>query len=71
MYETKLMSEKQKDEFTDFVDDKLGVDYEVNKMDDNEYYLFFMDLELDEEYYALRDFENAMDPPSYELEINK
>lgn len=67
MYETKLMSEKQKDEFTDFVDDKLGVDYEVNKTDDDEYYLFFMDLELDEEYDALRDFENAMEPPSYDI----
>lgn len=67
MYETQLMTEKQKDEFTDFVDDKLGVDYEINETDDDEYYLFFMDLELDEEYDMLEKYENAMEPPTYEI----
>jgi hypothetical protein len=67
MYETKLMTEKQLGEFTAFVDEKLGVDYEINETDDDEYYLFFMDLEEDSEYEALRNFENAMDPPSYEV----
>jgi stress response protein YsnF len=67
MYETKLMTKAQMEAFTDFVDDKLGVDYDINETDDDEYYLFFMDLELDEEYEALRNFENAMDPPSYDI----
>jgi hypothetical protein len=39
----------------------------VNKTDDDEFYIFFMDLEEKYEYDALRDFENAMDPPSYDI----
>ena len=66
MYETQLMTGKQMEEFTDFIDDKLGVDYEINETDDDEFYIFLMDLEEDYEYDALRDFENAMDPPSYQ-----
>jgi hypothetical protein len=61
------MNEKQMNEFTDFIDEKLGVDYEINETDDDEFYIFLMDLEEDYEYDALRDFENAMDPPSYEI----
>ena len=67
MYETQLMTGKQKDEFVDFVDDKLGVDYEINETDDDEYYLFFMDLEELREYEMLEEYENAMDPPTYEV----
>jgi hypothetical protein len=67
MYETKLMTKAQMEAFTSFVDDKLGVDYEINETDDDEYYLFFMDLEENYEYEALRNFENEMDPPSYDI----
>jgi hypothetical protein len=61
------MTGKQKDEFVDFIDDKLGVDYEINETDDDEFYIFLMDLEEDYEYDALRDFENKMNPPSYPI----
>lgn len=67
MYETKLMTKAQMESFTEFVDEKLGVDYEINETDDDEFYIFFMDLEEDSEYEALRNFENAMDPPSYDI----
>ena len=67
MYETKLMTKAQMEAFRNFVDDKLGVDYEINETDDDEYYLFFMDLEENYEYEALRNFENDMNPPSYDI----
>ena len=67
MYETQLMNEKQMNEFTSFIDEKIGVDYEVNETDDDEYYILVLDLEEDEEYDALSDYENAMNPPTYSV----
>jgi hypothetical protein len=66
-YETELMTKKQTEEFEDFLNDKVGTDYEVNWMDKNEGYLIILDLETDEEFSLVREHELALDPPSYQI----
>jgi hypothetical protein len=64
MYETGTMSKKQGEEFEAFLNDKIGTDYEVNEVDDDEVYIFIIDLELKSEYKLIREYEQAMEPPT-------
>ena len=67
VYETELMTYAQCVLFQQFIDDKIGVDYEVNEMDDDEHYILVLDLEEDEEYELLRNYENNMEPKTYSI----
>ena len=54
MYETQVMTFEQMQSFTAGIDQKIGVDYEINKLDLNEYYVVVMDLETNEEIQICR-----------------
>jgi len=64
MYETGTMTKKQGKEFEAFLNDKIGTHYEVNEVGDDEVYLFIIDLEEEEEYKLIIEYELAMKPPS-------
>ncbi len=59
-FETEVLTGTQKTKFVKFLISEIGTDYEVNKVEKNEYYSMVFDLELDKEYKKIERFQKEL-----------
>jgi len=60
MFETEVLTRYQKDQFEKFLIDEIGTDWEINRAEKHEYYIVIFDLELDEEYEKIENFQKEL-----------
>ena len=58
-YETESMTKAKADDFVIWFEKEIGTDYELNELDENEFYILFCDLEP-EEVEKIREHEKSL-----------